>query len=190
MYGVFTKCGFSDVTSKVNLSTGSGIQYGDVLLNTSQHTVMSIGNGQIVTASKNKNNGYTGGKPGDQKGKEIRIRSYYNHPWNYVLRYTAEDGGDVIINPPSKNEYEIKRYTEHGTAYPRTTLNIRSTPNASEGSSNVVGKYYNGEHVVYDLVVITNKYVYVSWIGASGNRRYMAVKDQDTGNRYADFFDI
>lgn len=87
--------------------------------------------------------------------------------------------------PPSSSEYEEKRYSEHGTAYPNTTLNIRSTPDASSGSSNVVGKYNSGEHVNYDIVVITNKYVYVSWIGASGNRRYMAVKNKATGERYA-----
>lgn len=31
MYSVFTKCGFKDVTSKINLSTGSGLIAGDVL---------------------------------------------------------------------------------------------------------------------------------------------------------------
>ena len=35
---------------------------GDVLLNIASHTVMHIGNGQVVSASKNENNGYHGGK--------------------------------------------------------------------------------------------------------------------------------
>ncbi len=80
MKSVFLSCGFKDVTSKVNLSTGSGMKRGDVLLNIASHTVMHIGNGQVVSASKNENNGYHGGKPGDQSGKEIKLQSYYNFP--------------------------------------------------------------------------------------------------------------
>lgn len=80
MKSVFLSCGFKDVTSKVNLSTGSGMKRGDVLLNIASHTVMHIGGGQVVSASKNENNGYHGGKPGDQSGKEIKLQSYYNFP--------------------------------------------------------------------------------------------------------------
>ena len=54
MKSVFLSCGFKDVTSKVNLSTGSGMKRGDVLLNIASHTVMHIGNGQVVSASKNE----------------------------------------------------------------------------------------------------------------------------------------
>lgn len=54
MKSVFLSCGFKDVTSKVNLSTGSGMKRGDVLLNIASHTVMHIGNGQVVSASKMK----------------------------------------------------------------------------------------------------------------------------------------
>lgn len=83
-------------------------------------------------------------------------------------------------------EYEVKRYVEYGTAYPRTTINFRSTPNA-QSSSNIIGQYYLGESVNYNLVVQTNKYVYISWVGASsGTRRYMAVMDIITGERFAD----
>ncbi|MBW6411526.1 LysM peptidoglycan-binding domain-containing protein [Clostridium sp. YB-6] len=39
----------------------------------------------------NENNRTTGGKSGDQTGREICIRSYYNKPWNCILRYN--DGG-------------------------------------------------------------------------------------------------
>ena len=90
MKSVFLSCGFKDVTSKVNLSTGSGMKRGDVLLNIASHTVMHIGNGQVVSASKNENNGYHGGKPGDQSGKEIKLQNYYNFPWDCVLRYTKD----------------------------------------------------------------------------------------------------
>ena len=74
MKSVFLSCGFKDVTSKVNLSTGSGMKRGDVLLNIASHTVMHIGNGQVVSASKNENNGYHGGKPGDRVEKRSNFR--------------------------------------------------------------------------------------------------------------------
>ena len=51
---------------------------------------MSIGNGNIVQASMNEFNDTKGGQTGDQTGKEIYTRSYYNYVpggWDYVLRY-------------------------------------------------------------------------------------------------------
>jgi cell wall-associated NlpC family hydrolase len=60
---------------------------GDVLLHEGRHTAIYIGNGQLVHASINEKGTIVGGIPGDQTGKEICIRSYYNHPWNSVLRY-------------------------------------------------------------------------------------------------------
>lgn len=48
MKPVFLQCGFSDVTSKVNMSNGSGLKYGDVLLNIQEHTAMFIGSGKIL----------------------------------------------------------------------------------------------------------------------------------------------
>lgn len=90
MSSVFKQCGFTDVTSKVNLATGAGLQKGDVLLNHVHHTALWIGGGQMVQASSNEFGGVTGGKTGDQTGREIRINGYYNYPWNCVLRYTGE----------------------------------------------------------------------------------------------------
>lgn len=92
MYDVFLAAGFKDVTSQVNLATGSGLIRGDVLLKPGNHTEMSIGNGQLVAASQNEFGGITGGQTGDQTGKEIHVHGYYNFPWKYVLRYP---GGGV-----------------------------------------------------------------------------------------------
>jgi hypothetical protein len=87
MYKVFTACGFKDVTSKINLATGSGLIAGDVLLNHQDHTAMMISTTQLAQASIDENGGIMGGKVGDQTGYEIATRSYYNYPWNCVLRY-------------------------------------------------------------------------------------------------------
>ena len=88
MYKAFKACGFKDVTKSIKLKNGDGIQKGDVLLNTGQHTALVVSPGQIVHASQNENKKVTGGKTGDQTKKEIYVRNYYNHPWDYVLRYT------------------------------------------------------------------------------------------------------
>ena len=90
MYNAFIKCGFKDVTSKINLSTGAGLIAGDVLLNHTDHTAMMINDTQLAQASIDEKGGISGGKVGDQTGYEIHIRSYYNYPWNCVLRLPAE----------------------------------------------------------------------------------------------------
>ncbi|EOR19972.1 sporulation-specific N-acetylmuramoyl-L-alanine amidase CwlC [Clostridium sartagoforme AAU1] len=76
----------------------------------------------------------------------------------------------------------INKYAEDGICYPNTTLNIRSMPCATTGE--VLDQYYEGESVIYDYVVITDQYVWISWLSSGGNRRvYMAVKEQATGER-------
>ena len=92
MYSAFKKRGFIDVTQSVNLKAGSGLKRGDVLINRKSHTAMYIGNNQIVQASINEKGTTVGGAPGDQTGREFLIRSYYNYPWDYVLRFHDASG--------------------------------------------------------------------------------------------------
>lgn len=87
MRGDMLRNGFADVTAMCNLATDAGLQAGDVLLNHKYHTAMYIGNGRIVHASINERGSTTGGTPGDQTGREICERGYYNYPWDCVLRY-------------------------------------------------------------------------------------------------------
>ena len=83
MKSAFLACGFKDVTSGVDLSTGAGLKRGDVLLNVANHTAVYTGMGKIVHARSND------GHPeaGDQSGNEIRMQAYWNYPWDCVLRY-------------------------------------------------------------------------------------------------------
>ena len=83
----------SDMLSKGFVSVGlsAGLQYGDVLLNvTKGHTAIYIGNNQLVQASIAENGTAHAGTPGDQTGREINISTYYDFPWQYVLRYSEE----------------------------------------------------------------------------------------------------
>lgn len=90
MYEDMTQKGFADVTSKIDLSSGVGLLPGDVLLNHVHHTAMYIGDGLEAEASINEKGTATGGKPGDQTGREILIRAYRNYPWDCVLRYVGD----------------------------------------------------------------------------------------------------
>ena len=133
MKSVFLSCGFKDVTSKVNLSTGSGMKRGDVLLNIASHTVMHIGNGQVVSASKNENNGYHGGKPGDQSGKEIKLQSYYNFPWDCVLRYT-EDSSTTDPDPepqPTAGNAKIRKGQGYANKFANAGISITGKRDAA-----------------------------------------------------------
>lgn len=101
MRGDMLRRGFADVTASVNLSSGAGIQAGDVLLNYARHTALSLGGGRIVQASINERGTATGGTPGDQTGREIYERTYYNYPWDCVLRYI----GDAATADEEVSEY-------------------------------------------------------------------------------------
>lgn len=116
------QCGFSDVTSKVNLNTQAGLQKGDILYwhdsGTSGHTCMYAGNGKIVHA---RGQSYGSSKTGDQ-GTEIAVTSYYRGKWQHVYRYT----GSVTVN---ETEYSLS------TEKYSVTVNMPLIKYGSVGSS-------------------------------------------------------
>ena len=101
----FLRNGFADVTDKVNLATGAGMEPGDVLLNENHHTALYIGNGQMVEATGNEMGGITGGKTGDQTGREITINPYRNFGagWDCVLRYEGDEPTEDKPDVPNTN---------------------------------------------------------------------------------------
>lgn len=96
MYNALISCGFKDITGTVVLSTGTGLQRGDVLMyhktGNIGHTAVYVGGGKIVHA---RGRSYGSSAPGDQCS-EIAVTPYNNPGWQYVLRY--EPGGSVL-NP-------------------------------------------------------------------------------------------
>ena len=110
MLSVFKKCGFKDITSSINLSTGNGLKRGDVLLHTSKHTAMYCGNGMEVEASINEKGGAMGGNPGDQTGREFLKRSYRNFPWTNILRYTDEMPVPVVTDTKIDTVKEVQTW--------------------------------------------------------------------------------
>lgn len=106
MPDVLPKIGFKDVVKSVNLATGSGMIRGDVLLGNG-HTAFCCGNGKLVHASINEKGTVTGGKSGDQTGREICIRSYYNKPWVHVYRYTG-------VTASASGMVNVRNYLQKG----------------------------------------------------------------------------
>lgn len=101
MLSAFLKSGFHTV----DINTQK-LQKGDVLLNVQHHTALYIGNNQIVQATIAEN-GTIHGKSGDQTGGEIGIYSYYNFPWDYVLRY----------NPPEEIPTDPDEFINYGDSH-------------------------------------------------------------------------
>lgn len=100
--------GFKDVTSKVNLNTGNGLQRGDILWwhksGNQGHTAIYIGNNQIVHA---RGQSYGSPKTGDQ-GSEIAVTPYYRGSWQHVYRYVG--GGSAKPAPTPTPTLTVKRY--------------------------------------------------------------------------------
>ena len=99
MKNAFRACGFQV------LPAGSPLKVGDVLLNEQYHTVMAIGNGQVVAARRNED-----GFAGDGTGREITTQNYYYYPnggWDCILRYagseTALDKTPESSNKPTES---------------------------------------------------------------------------------------
>ena len=138
MLQAFLRCGFEDVTAEINLNNGTGLQRGDVLLNAQHHTAMSIGGGQIVHASINENGRATGGKSGDQTGREICVRSYYKYSkgWDKVLRYVGA-GEKKGKTTDQKGGASVKQYA--GVVSVSSYLNVRSGPGTSYGVVRIGG---------------------------------------------------
>ena len=143
MKAVFLSCGFKDVTSKVNRSTGSGLLRGDVLLNETHHVAMYCGNGKEVEASINEKGTAHGGQPGDQTGKEFLIRSYRNYPWDCVLRYSESSAADNAVVKKQNTRAYIAQIKKDTKCYTKSSKNSLSKlfPKLKKGAVVEVMKY-------------------------------------------------
>lgn len=66
---------------------------GDIFLNETHHVAMCVDQNTIVQASINEKGTTRGGKTGDQTGKEILVRSFYQYSygWDYHFTYPREE---------------------------------------------------------------------------------------------------
>lgn len=136
------KCGFT--------SCKKPWKAGDIHLSTLHHVCMSINENQIAQASINEKGTTTGGKTGDQTGREIYIRDYYEYSkgWDVHLRYIGADTGsdnkkslyllakEVIAGKWGTGETRKKLLTESGYNYNNVQAKVNSMLSGKELKSN------------------------------------------------------
>ena len=172
MYETFTKAGFKDVTKNINLTDGSGLSIGDILLTPNKHTAIYTGAKLITDACRNEKGTATKGKAGDQTGREIYTHKYYNYPWKYVLRY--KDNTDNTDNVKEPKEPNKKITASHkasvfnnalaGTYITTCNLNLR---NGAGINNNLLVTIPKGKHVTCYGYYSTFgcKWLYVEYYG-------------------------
>ena len=89
LYEQLKRCGFT--------SCNRPFQKGDIHLAVGHHVCVSTDSEHIVHASIDERGTTKGRKAGDQTGKEICIRSYYDKPWQYHLRYKENNKKYYIL---------------------------------------------------------------------------------------------
>lgn len=111
---------------------------------------------------------------------------------NNATNEAKKHSGYKVFNKDGKQVYPkeltssvlLQSYKENGKAtVVCSSLNVRD--NYDIKNSNVVANYSRGESFYYNEVYITSDYVFVSYISNSGYKRYVAVKDKKTGERFA-----
>lgn len=171
MYVVLICIGFEDVKGSVNLPTGSGLQRGDILLNTAHHTAVYCGNGKIVHA---RGQSHGSAAPGDQ-GSEIAVSGYYNYPWDHVLRYKGQSqdvqekkekyAGACVVSLPQMIEGSQGSYVETV----QTLLNRKGWKGKDGKKLDVDGEYGpNTAYAVESLQIASGmKNIYFGTISAA-----------------------
>lgn len=103
---------------------------------------------------------------------------------------TGTDYVSKPVTPPTgDHEVVIKGpYTEVG-GYGDATITVKEgiyfRDNYCTHCGKITGSYNYGETVRYTKVCITNKYTWISWIGANGAVRWMPIRDMKTGEYWA-----
>ena len=91
--------------------TSPPLMAGDILLSPGSHVAVYLGDGMLAEANINENNDICDGIPGDQTGQETRVTEYYDHPWDYILRYNG-DVHENIVEIISRKEPEMLILTD------------------------------------------------------------------------------
>ena len=121
---------------------------GDIHLKIGKHVVMSISENEIVEASLNEKGTTTGGVSGDQTGREICVRNYYNYNWDLHLRY--------YDNTNSSNLESIAREVINGK-WGNGTERMNRLANAGYNASAVqqkVNEMLTGKSTTIDNAII------------------------------------
>lgn len=112
-----------------------------------------------------------------KKGESFNYDGYIDaegYRWYTYISYSGARRYVAAVSTSSNSKPSLKGsdLPSKGTYKFTVDTNIRA---AASTSSAIVGSYAKGQSVNYDQKVVSGGYVWLSWIGASGNRRYAAV---------------
>lgn len=135
--------------------SASKARRGDVLW-VSGHTGVALGDGMQADAHGDEYGGITGPNKGDQTGHEVEVRSLRS--WTYIYRYQGESEGGWF---PVTETYTFKKNSR-----------VHVEPKVKSRHTYV---YKPGESVTLDGLLISEGYVWGTYIGSKGARRYVIV---------------
>lgn len=142
---------------------------GDIHLAAGHHVTMSTDSSHIVHASQSENGGIDG-KTGDQTGREICIRTYYDLPYSNLVHYRY--GGKETPEPASRFDRKIAGAYHTNDRYNLRVgagMNKRVILTLPSGTGVRNYGYYTGEWYLVKAVV--NGYVYTGYVAKEGLTR-------------------
>lgn len=158
-------CGFKEIP--VNAPR----KMGDIFLTESRHVVMCVDSAIIVHASINEKGKVTGGKSGDQTGKEICTRTFYtpSYGWDYHFRFedTTEETKDEIYNKEVKATRpatKFDRYLADTYTVTASGLNVRGGAGTKYNVLVTIPKGTKVQCFGYYTPVALTKWLYVQFV--------------------------
>lgn len=144
---------------------------GDIHLAAGHHVTMSTDASHIVHASQSENGGIDG-ESGDQTGKEICIRTYYNLPYSNLVhyRYGGKANSQIDTLEPARSfDRKIAGAYHTNDRYNLRVgagMNKRVILTLPSGTGVRNYGYYTGEWYLVKAVV--NGYVYTGYVAKEG----------------------
>ncbi len=142
-------------------------QAGDILLNDRNHVAVYIGDGKLAQASIDENGRITGGKGGDQSGRETNISNYYNYPWNCYLRWTGANDSGSTPSTSTGGKIKMKSFKTN------ESLQLRKSPSTS--AAKIASNMPKGTVIKFDDVVIAGGYIWAVQPRTDGSKGYAAI---------------
>lgn len=136
---------------------------GDIHLAAGHHVTMSVNASQIVHASQSENGGIDG-QTGDQTGKEICVRSYYDLPYSNLVHYRYAGNEE-----PQKNNPELSA----GNKEPqKINPELSKVASARSFDRNIAGAYHTNDRYNLRIGAGMDKRVILTMPTGTGVRNY------------------
>lgn len=139
------------------------VRRGDILWR-SGHTGVAVSATKQSEAVMDENGGL-GGRSGDQTGQEVAVNPL-SYNWSRIYRYYGDAYDTAWFEAPQTHEFAKASYVRTEPATGQSTI-------VKSGGKSV--RYSAGESVTIDGLVISEGYVWGTYVGGSGARRYVVV---------------